>query len=388
MAIEGPLKELGIHDIFQLLDLNRKTGKLTATSKLRHNSGSVYFDKGAVVYAEIESNPHILGGLLVSSGKITEVDLNRAREMQEGGDERRLGEILVAIGSLTQKDLERQVRFQIEEVVFELVGWREGYFSFEEGELPASLPAEANVRISTESVLMEGARRIDEWSRIERKIPHLGVVPRYAVYEADDEHHGYLDLLPSEWEVLTAVDCERDVRGVAASLGRSEFEVAKTIFGLESANILTLHEPAAQVSEPRGSEEDLDRLISRANQALDDGDLVGARGWAEVARSTSPHDPLVHLTLGQVELGARQAEAAEENLRRALRIDPMLVSAHRLLGNSLALQGRYAEAVEWWQRWLTLGEHSQEDEAEIEQVKEALGAVEKLDTILGQTSES
>jgi hypothetical protein len=51
------------------------------------------------------------------------------------------------------------------------------------------------------------------------------------------------------------------------------------------------------------------------------------------------------------------------------------------------LQGRYAEAVEWWQRWLTLGEHSQEDEAEIEQVKEALGAVEKLDTILGQASE-
>ena len=28
MAIEGPLRELGIHDVFQLLDLSRKTGTL------------------------------------------------------------------------------------------------------------------------------------------------------------------------------------------------------------------------------------------------------------------------------------------------------------------------------------------------------------------------
>jgi len=27
---------------------------------------------------------------------------------------------------------------------------------------------------------MEGARRIDEWSRIEGRIPHLGVVPMLA----------------------------------------------------------------------------------------------------------------------------------------------------------------------------------------------------------------
>ncbi|UCF42149.1 MAG: DUF4388 domain-containing protein, partial [Gemmatimonadota bacterium] len=47
MAIEGPLKELGIHDVFQLLDLSRKTGVLTVASKLRHNQGTVYFDSGA-----------------------------------------------------------------------------------------------------------------------------------------------------------------------------------------------------------------------------------------------------------------------------------------------------------------------------------------------------
>ena len=84
MAIEGPLKELGIHDVFQLLDLSRKTGVLRITSKLRHNQGTVYFDGGAIVYAEIQSNPHRLGELLVQAGKGTEAGRARAREVGQG----------------------------------------------------------------------------------------------------------------------------------------------------------------------------------------------------------------------------------------------------------------------------------------------------------------
>src|SRR6266404_4417609 len=136
MAIEGPLRELGIHDVFQLLDLSRKTGVLRVTSELRHNGG-------AIIFAEIRSNPHPLGALLLRTGKISEADLERARDMQERqGDRRRLGEILVSLGALTPRELERQVRFQIEEVVFEVMGWREGYFSFSEGS-PSELPTDA-----------------------------------------------------------------------------------------------------------------------------------------------------------------------------------------------------------------------------------------------------
>jgi len=43
MAIEGPLRELGIHDVFQLLDLSRKTGRLRVSSALRGNEGTVEF---------------------------------------------------------------------------------------------------------------------------------------------------------------------------------------------------------------------------------------------------------------------------------------------------------------------------------------------------------
>src|SRR6266571_1129290 len=185
MAIEGPLRELGIHDVFQLLDLSRKTGVLRVTSDLRHNAGTIYFEDGTIIFAEIRSNPHPLGALLLRTGKITEADLERARDMQQRqGDSRRLGEILVALGALTRRELQRQVRFQIEEVVFEVMSWREGYFSFTEGAVTA-LPSGAAVRIPTEALMMEGARRIDEWSRVESRGPPRGVVPRLSPLDKD-----------------------------------------------------------------------------------------------------------------------------------------------------------------------------------------------------------
>jgi tetratricopeptide (TPR) repeat protein len=238
MAIEGPLRELGIHDVFQLLDLSRKTGTLTVTSVLRDNQGTVYFDRGGVLSASIRSNPHRLGELLLRAGKITEGDLTRMREQQRReGDKRQLGAILVEAGALSRKELERQVRIQVEEVVFEMMSWREGFFSFEEGEV-ADAPVEADIRISTESLLMEGARRIDEWSLIEGKVPHLGVIPVLSNVDAD--HAGALDLLPKEWEVLAQIDGARDLREISNSTSMSEFDVARVIYGLVTTGIVEL----------------------------------------------------------------------------------------------------------------------------------------------------
>src|SRR6185503_10913231 len=130
MAIEGPLRELGIHDVFQLLDLSRKTGMLRVTSQLRDDEGVVYFDAGRVVQAAIRS-------------KLSTIDP----------------------GAHTPRELQRKLRHQIEATVFELMSWREGFFSFEERAI-AEVPRDAQVHVTTEALLMEGARRIDEWSRI------------------------------------------------------------------------------------------------------------------------------------------------------------------------------------------------------------------------------
>src|SRR6266852_8202208 len=106
MPSEGPLRELGIHDVFQLLYLSRKTGVLRVTSELRHNAGTISFEGGAIIFAEIRSNPHPLGALLLRTGKISEADLERARDMQQRDRKStRLGGILVSLGALTPREV-------------------------------------------------------------------------------------------------------------------------------------------------------------------------------------------------------------------------------------------------------------------------------------------
>ena len=376
MAIEGPLRELGIHDVFQLLDLSRKTGVLRVTSELRHNAGTVSFEGGTIIFAEIRSNPHPLGALLLRTGKITDADLERGRDMQQRqGDKRRLGEILVSLGAITPRELERQVRFQIEEVVFEMMSWREGYFSFTEGPL-SDVPTDAMVRIPTEALLMEGARRIDEWSRIESRIPHLGVVPALAPPREGDA--GDLDLLPPEWEMLAAIDGQRDVRAIAAALGRSDFEVAKTLFGLESAGVIVLADPGTTKRERTTLAADLAELVARAEDALARRDLEEARGVAEQAAGVHPHDPDVHLLLGRIALAAGRGSDAVEELRRALRLDPLGVAAYRLLGYALVATGRFAEALDQWDQWERLAPRSETELARLDEVRRARAAAQTL----------
>jgi Domain of unknown function (DUF4388) len=379
MPIEGPLRELGIHDVFQLLDLSRKTGVLRVTSDLRHNAGTIYFQDGTITFAEIRNNPHPLGALLLRTGKITEADLERARDMQtRQGDKRRLGEILVSLGAITTREVERQVRFQIEEVVFEVMSWREGFFSFAEEPVSPAV-AESTVRISTEALLMEGARRIDEWTRIEKRIPHVGVVPQLA--PPRDREEGKVDLLPPEWEVLAMIDGGRDVRAVARELGRSDFEVAKTLFGLESAGIVVLVDPGVKrdrsVTAPEMMEL-LAELVARAEDALTRRDLEEARATAERAARLHPNDPALHLLLGRVHLAGARASNAVQELQQAIRLDNQMVMAYRLLGHALAAVGKFGEAVEQWNRWEQLALVSESESAQLQEVRQARQAAETL----------
>ncbi len=383
MAIEGPLKELGLHDVFHLLDLSRKTGVMRVTSHLRNNEGMVAFDGGAIVWAEIRSNPMKLGELLVKQGRITEADLTHAlATMEKEKRARRLGQILVGMGALSERELLRQVEFQVTEVVFELLSWQEGFFSFAEGPL-VGVPADAMVRIRTESVLMEGARRIDEWSRIEHQIPHLGVVPELvAVEEQGTGAASHLDLLPNEWEVLALVDGHRDARGIAQELARSDFEVARTLFGLVATGVLVLRDPGTERKGRSSVGGDAGALLAAAEVRLEGGDVGAAKEAAHAAAALQPGEIRVHILLARAHLKeGRPADAVEEG-RRAVRLDPLSTDAHRWFGLALAAAGRFAEAEEQFAQWERVAEAGVDDGRRA-QVAQARLAVEQLAQLLG-----
>ena len=357
MAIEGPLKELHIEDVFQLLDLGRKTGVLRVTSDLRQNAGTVFFENGAVVGAMIVSNPHPLGELLIRTGKVSEEAVVRARTLQRSRQDQRLGELLIEIGAITRRVLDRSIRAQVGEVIFELMSWSEGYFCFEEGE-PGQSPAEASFCIAPESLLMEAARRIDEWSHIVTKIPHQGVVP--GLHPDQVNAAGSLDLVPFEWEVLAAIDGTATVREVADQMRQAEFDVSKTIFGLASAGIVVIRDAMADSGNGVGG--GVEALTAQADVHLAAGDLAGAHLVAQDAIMAYPEDGSAYLLLARVALANGRFTEALDAVHRALGLQGDTGAGLRMLGLALAGSGRFGEALAAWERWKGLDSKDPEEE--------------------------
>ncbi|HLA90857.1 MAG TPA: DUF4388 domain-containing protein [Gemmatimonadaceae bacterium] len=231
MAIKGSLKEASLPDVLQLLAMGKKTGCLSVTH--RNNFGSIYFDKGKICYAAIVNRRDRLGDILVKSGAISPAQLDEAIAAQGKDREKRLGEILVGLGIISREDLHRQIRVQIEEAVYFLFTWTQGSFNFE-----PDIRAEQQdflVSINPESLLLEGARRVDEWGLIEKKIPSFDIVfdaDRKRVEAATDQ------LTPEQKTLVALIDGRRDVAMLTEASGLVEFDVGKALFGLVTAGFL------------------------------------------------------------------------------------------------------------------------------------------------------
>ncbi|MGH7521119.1 MAG: DUF4388 domain-containing protein [Gemmatimonadales bacterium] len=231
MAIKGSLKEASLPDVLQLLALGQKTGCLSIAD--RSNFGYIYFDKGRIAYASIVNRRDRLGDILVKHEKITQEQLDAAIHRQAKERDKKLGEILVSQTVLTQQELERYMRMQIEESVYYLFTWTQGTFNFEADVRPEQ--QDFLVSINPESLLLEGARRVDEWGLIEKKIPSFDLIflvdrDRLAISDAK--------LTEVQERLLPLLDGSRDVNQTIEDSGLGEFEVGKALYGLVTAGFL------------------------------------------------------------------------------------------------------------------------------------------------------
>ncbi len=228
MAIKGSLKEASLPDVLQLLAMGKKTGCLAVTH--RNNFGYVYFDKGRICYASIVNRRDRIGDLLVKGGAITKTQLDAAIAAQAAHHDKRIGELLIAQGAVTRDELNDRIRTQIEEAVYYLFTWTAGTFNFEGDVKPEE--QDFLVSINPESLLLEGARRVDEWSLIEKKIPSFDLVfdfDRKRAAESD------VELTQEQQIVAELLDSRRDVATVIEDSGLGEFDVGKSIYGLITA---------------------------------------------------------------------------------------------------------------------------------------------------------
>jgi len=167
MSLVGRLEDLALPDIFQIISLSKKTGTLIVRS--RKGTGMVVFKDGQVIQSASDSIRDSLGNILVSQGMLTEATLARALGVQQRDPDKPLGMILTQMGALSAETLEGVIRKQIEEIIYDLLAWEEGFFNFELGEIAPKDKIEIDTQefllkhgISAEYLLMEGTRILDE----------------------------------------------------------------------------------------------------------------------------------------------------------------------------------------------------------------------------------
>lgn len=235
MALRGNLRDFSLPDVFSLVTLSKKTGVLRIR-RADDAEGSVWFRDGEVFFAQSNWHRDPLGQRLVDAGRVTPSALARALEAQrvepEGG--RRLGQILVDEGYITGSVLEAFVQEQIQDTIFDLMRWDEGDFDFEP--LESADSEDIGLTVSIENIIMEGSRRLEEWNRIKKKVPSMDMVFKMAT--APGEGTFEISLKPIEWNLLLLVDGTRSVAELARETNRTDFDVARIVYGLFAAGLL------------------------------------------------------------------------------------------------------------------------------------------------------
>ena len=342
MAIKGSLKEASLPDVLQLLAMGQKTGCLSVAE--RNNFGYIYFESGQIVYASIVNRRDRLGDILVKNGLITDDQLRAAIEEQGRRREMRLGELLVAMGALTRLALEEHMRIQIEEAVYYLFTWTSGTFSFESDVRPDA--QDFLVRISPESLLLEGARRVDEWSLIEKKIPSFDLI---FVVERQRLTASGVTLTPEQERLLPLIDGRRDVVQLIDDSGMLEFDVGKALYGLVSAGFAhrlgrTRVETAAAPASGARVDEHRNLGLAFYKTAMYDEAMREFRRVIELQSG----DQQAHFYVGLVALRQGRAAEAVEALQHAAERLARPAVLHNL---AVALEqlGRVTEAEVAWE---------------------------------------
>ena len=215
MAFQGSLKELPLPDIIQLVSVSGKTGKFTLSRDA--DRGFIFLKNGQMVHASV-------------------ADL---------------------IG---------------EEAIYSLAIWNQGDFQFNPGE-------EADRQTITKSntnLLMEAARRLDEWRVLSKKIASVEQVPEL---QSRENRHEQITLNPQEWMLITKIDGKRSISDIGKALNISSFDVAKILYGMITSELVALKKKIERAADDE-NEELLD-LAARIRAAAEECIGNGARKTIE-----------------------------------------------------------------------------------------------------------
>jgi len=303
MSITGNLKTMELAELMQWLSQSKKTGTMIIDNGTVKKQ--IHFRDGRIISSASTDPKEHLGHFLVSHGFINEMELSNAIEMQEKTG-MLLGKILVTIGAISEEDLNRLLRLKAEESLYDIFSWTEGEFRFLDDELPERTFIPMSLEVT--GLVMEGARRIDEWRRIREVIPSDQAIPVAMVESFNDSK-----LTAGQKKILDLVDDDRTIEEIALQTHSSEFHVCRVLFEQALQKKLKIVKPrwkeAAPAATPAMTDNvDAKSLVETAERHLDRDSYEQALRHLRAARSLEPDSKEIQKTV----------EAGETRLRDAL----------------------------------------------------------------------
>ena len=118
-----------------------------------------------------------------------------------------------------------------EEAIYSLTIWETGQFEFKLGE-------ETEDRTITKrntNILMEMARKLDEWRVLKRKVPSMDLIP-----ELESLGHKKVSFNTQEWHVLSKINGVNSINQISKLTNMTAIEVAKLVYGLVASGLVAL----------------------------------------------------------------------------------------------------------------------------------------------------
>jgi len=230
VLMTGLVGDIGIVDLLSFFNMFRKSGLLQFA--LPGGSKDLYFQNGEIVYATSTFPEEEIDEILYSLGKFDREILQSARQFANG--EIPLGKILADQGIITSQDLWAATKNQVETITYNLFAFHEGSYVYTNVK-----PDEDHIislSMTTQNLIMEGLRRVDERALYIQKVKSLDAMPVATGKVPND-----LDSI-SQRMVALVQSGVGDVSELLRRSGSGEFDALRLLSQLVERGVVTMEE--------------------------------------------------------------------------------------------------------------------------------------------------
>jgi len=226
VVLSGDAAGFPLSDLIAFLSQSRWNGVVRVQAP--GGERSVILREGEVRGATSDVAADRLGEVLVRLGYVDRAQLDTVLREHPPS---KIGRTLVERGLLQAHDLFKCVTHQVSEIFHAIVLCREGSFFLIDQPVEDKLGH--NIQLSTQSLLMDSIRKIDELAHFRKRVPNGRVYVlrkglTHAKLEADEDR------------VLALVDGRRTVLDLGQAARLSEFDVTKVVYGLLEGGFVQL----------------------------------------------------------------------------------------------------------------------------------------------------